>query len=373
MPKQTGIYKKKMKHGFKYYGAKWWKGKTYVTSLYPTSQEAAEAREQLIKELKKGFRIDKRKITVKEFLKLYFRKYLIPKYNNGDIEKSSLKTMESFIRNGIIPRIGDERLQKLNTEMMQDLQNDLRRHYSANIVNKIMGLFKRALKIAKRWNYIAFNPAEDIEIIKVKSSETLVLTDEEFLILFQNASLREKAAITLGRFGGLRISETFGLKFDDFHFNQKLIHIQRQFYNGEIKPPKGGKERFVPILPDLEPIIKAWKLKCGSREWLFPGRHGKPLRPGGWNEKYLKPLLKQLNLPDITYHSFRHSFDTMLYDMGVKARDVMQMMGHSDIRTSMLYDKESPEHLVEITRSIKVFNDGFLRNSLRISGFKETI
>jgi myosin heavy subunit len=62
--------------------------------------------------------------------------------------------MESFIRNGIIPRIGDERLQKLDTEMMQDLQNDIRRHYSARIVNEIMGRSEGPVRIVGggKWN-----------------------------------------------------------------------------------------------------------------------------------------------------------------------------------------------------------------------------
>jgi len=40
MPKHPGVYKK----GKKWYGAKWWKGKTYVTRLCNTAEEAAYLR-----------------------------------------------------------------------------------------------------------------------------------------------------------------------------------------------------------------------------------------------------------------------------------------------------------------------------------------
>jgi hypothetical protein len=65
MPKHTGIYRK----GNKYYGAKWYNGKTYVTSLYPTADETTQAREELIKNLKKGITPDRKGITVKDFIK----------------------------------------------------------------------------------------------------------------------------------------------------------------------------------------------------------------------------------------------------------------------------------------------------------------
>ena len=79
MPKYPGIHSKILKSGtVKYYGSKW-KGKTYTTSLYPTAQEAYEALRVLIKELQSGIRLDKKHITVEQFIRLYIKKYIEPK------------------------------------------------------------------------------------------------------------------------------------------------------------------------------------------------------------------------------------------------------------------------------------------------------
>ena len=79
MPKYPGIHSKILKSGtVKYYGSKW-KGKTYTTSLYPTAQEAYEALQVLIKELQSGIRLDKKHITVEQFIRLYIKKYIEPK------------------------------------------------------------------------------------------------------------------------------------------------------------------------------------------------------------------------------------------------------------------------------------------------------
>jgi len=46
----------------------------------------------------------------------------------------------------------------------------------------------------------------------------------------------------------------------------------------------------------------------------------------------------------------------------------MQILGHTSLQMTVdTYDRESPEHLVKITRNVKVFNGAFHRKSLRIS------
>ena len=43
-----------------------------------------------------------------------------------------------------------------------------------------------------------------------------------------------------------------------------------------------GKHRYVPILPDLEPLLKEMYLKSAG-PWLFPGRkEGQPIYPSTW-------------------------------------------------------------------------------------------
>jgi hypothetical protein len=65
----------------------------------------------MIQQLKKGIYLDKRKITVEQFLTRYCEKYLIPKVKEGDLEESSYYTIENYLRNGMVKRIGSHRLQ----------------------------------------------------------------------------------------------------------------------------------------------------------------------------------------------------------------------------------------------------------------------
>jgi integrase len=375
MPKYPGVHRKNLKSGnMKYYGAKWYKrsgetkGKSYTTALYSTAAEAADARDGMIQQLKKGMYLDKKKVTVEQFLTRYCEKYLIPKVKEGDLEESSYYTIENYLRNGIAKRIGSHRLQQLeqDPEEINELKLSLLKHYTPKTTSTMLSVFKTALKIAKRWKYITHNPLEDIDNIKIREAFPNVLTDEEFMVLFQNAPMREKTMVALGRLAGLRISEVLGLKREDIIFKQDLICVQRQWYRSMEKTPKGNKPRYVPLLPDLKPILETWLLQCNSEEWLFTGPSGRPLNGSGWQRSHYYPLLERLDLPKVKFHSFRHCFNKMLYDAGLRRRDVMQITGHSSVKMSMHYDRESPKHLVKITRSVILFNDSFLRISLRI-------
>jgi len=136
--------------------------------------------------------------------------------------------------------------------------------------------------------------------------------------------------------------------------------------NGYLKPPKKKSIGQVPILFELEPLLKEWKLQCPSPKWLFPGRKGMPMNAGHWARKNFKEILRMLDLPLVRFHSLRHAFDVMMHDLGVPTREIMQMMGHKNLKMTLgLYDRASIEHLVKVTHDVRFLGSAFLRNSLR--------
>lgn len=346
MPKYKGVYSK----GKKFYGAKWYQGKTYTTKVCDTAGEAAEALEELTKNLKGGLKYDKKNITVLDFIILYLKSYIIPKKN---LQKITLRNIERRLRNGIIPHLGKRKLLSLTPIDLQKLQNILLSRYKISSARTTMSEFKRVLKRAVIWDYIPRDPSVGLDIIPVSIDKPDILTPCDLAVIMDNAELREKSAIGLGYLAGLRISEIFGLMWNKIDFKEHTIQVDLQFCEGDLKLPKTGV-RIVPILPELEPILKEWKLKSRSLTWLFPGRGDKPMAPAHWVSNYFYPLLKDLGLPRVKPHSLRHGFDKMMHDEGIPTRDVMQMMGHKTVKMSLHYDRESPKRLINVTRDIKL-------------------
>ena len=359
MPKYPGVHTKTLKSGtVKYYGSKWWEGRTYNTSLHPTASEAWESLQELIKELRLGKRFDKRSITVQQFIELYLEHYIKPK----NIDPSTKKSISSRLRNAIIPYIGKRRLQSLRPEDMQQFQNQLLGDYSAPTVNRYIGELRRVLKRALIWDYLLKDITLGLDNIAEKAHKPDILEPQQILSIMYDPQipLRDRCLIGLGGFAGLRISEALAVQKSKIDFDEHTIFINLQSCQGVLKPPKANSERYVPILPDFEHILK--EMYIMSTYWLFPGsKKERPITVAAWTRLYFHPLLQELGLPHIRYHSLRHAFNKMLYDQGIPQREVMQIMGHKPQGMTWHYDRESVERCVKLARRIR-FLKSFSQN-----------
>lgn len=357
MPKLKGIYQR----GIGFYGAKWYKGKTYTTRIYLTAQEASDALDELIGNLQRGLQHNKKNITVAEFIDIFIEKYLLQKPR---IQKLTIEHIRNRLKKGIIPFVGKKKLQALTPEILQELQNRLFLKYAESTAIVTMRAFKQVLKRAVVWKYLVSDPSQGLDSFAPLIEKPVSLTIEQigFILEDKNINLRERAIIGIGVFAGLRRSEIFGLTWDKIDFKAHTIKIDMQYCQGEYKRPKHSSIRAVPILQELEPLLKEYRLQSSSMNWIFPGLKRQPMSAAGWIRLYFKPILKKYNLPDVKFHSLRHLFDTAMHNAGVPTRDIMQMMGHKSAKMTLdVYDRQSPDHLVRVTKDTKLLGTSSTR------------
>lgn len=263
------------------------------------------------------------------------------------------------MRNQVIPFIGHLRLKDIDGEVVQDYQNALLAKYKPSTAKIAFSDFKRMIRRAIIWGYIAQDPTLGIENIVYEKAKPVILEPQQILSIMYDLQqpLRERCIVGILGFTGMRISECFALMKEKINFEENIIRIDFRYYQGVVKPVRPsskGKPRKVPILPDLESVLKEWYLMVGGGKWLFPGRFEKPLNPQQWSRVYFKQILRDCSLPLITPHALRHGFDKMCSDRGVPPRELMQIMGHSTPEMTFgTYDRESVERLVQVTRNIK--------------------
>lgn len=123
---------------------------------------------------------------------------------------------------------------------------------------------------------------------------------------------------------------------------------------------KGGKSREIPVRHDLQKLLLAYldaaRLDEASRDTpLFPtanrrsGRLTTNAMTGADICRMVKRRLKDAGLPQrLSPHSFRVTTVTDLLTQGVPLEDVQYLAGHSDPRTTRLYDRRQKR----ITRNI---------------------
>ena len=156
-------------------------------------------------------------------------------------------------------------------------------------------------------------------------------------------SLRDRAMLEIIYSSGLRVSEVINIKMGDISFEAGFITIKG----------KGSKERVVPIneatLSTLVQYIEESRpeiLRKRDSRFLFLAKGGKPMtRQRLW--QIIKTYSKGLSI-QISPHTLRHCFASHLLDGGADLRALQKMLGHTDISTTQIYTKVTPERLKKI-------------------------
>jgi integrase/recombinase XerC len=161
--------------------------------------------------------------------------------------------------------------------------------------------------------------------------------------------LRRDLAVLLLLYGaGLRIAEALGL-------SEGTIDMLLQSGNDALTiAGKGGRQRMVPLLPQVLEALRAYRDTCpffaalADREPLFVGARGGPLRPE-IVQRRVRQLRTQLALPeDLTPHALRHSFATHLLGAGGDLRTIQELLGHASLSTTQRYTDVNDERLLEV-------------------------
>lgn len=128
-------------------------------------------------------------------------------------------------------------------------------------------------------------------------------------------------------FSGMRASEVSTLTVDQIDWAT----------NNFVLPKTKTKPRRVPIAMNIKNELLEYVK--GKDKYLFPvsSKRGYVWRQG-W-QKHIDLRLKVLGIKrdGLTTHSFRHSFITNLWEENVPAPDIMNIVGHSDITTTLKY------------------------------------
>lgn len=180
-------------------------------------------------------------------------------------------------------------------------------------------------KPSKNKPYISTSPLEDIKIFNVER-RTRKANPKEDIIKFLNfiKTRNERFYIFLKlTFSTLaRRGEIFRLSFDDIDLTKKTLTF---------KNTKGKKPRILPLSNLALDVLKSCERFNESR-LVFPDM---------WADKtsyYLRTYRSQVRLKThITIHSLRHSGASMLYELGEPIGVISELLGHSDIHTTMIY------------------------------------
>ena len=138
---------------------------------------------------------------------------------------------------------------------------------------------------------------------------------------------------------GLRVSELLGLQWGDVDFENLTVKIQRSVVEGKVNPTKTeASESTLPLDPDLAGALLAHKAASkhvADSDFVFAGDEGKPRWKDGLLADYLKPAAARAEIGAIGWHTFRHTYSTLLHAFGTTPAVQKELLRHANIQTTM--------------------------------------
>lgn len=262
-----------------------------------------------------------------------------------DVKKTSQNTelsyqrdlmkMMRFLRTQKVEKSKDVTETNLNSYIL-DLE---KKGMAAATVSRNIASMKAFYLYMLKNGEVATDPAEHLKAPKVEKKVPDVLSVAEMERLLEQPGtrtakgLRDRAMLELLYATGIRVTELISLHLEDV--NWKLDYIICRDRNKERIIPFGAKAR--KALDQYIQFARAELVGGKECEMLFPNCSGESMsRQGFW--KLLKQYVKQAGIQmEITPHTLRHSFAAHLVDNGADLHMVQEMLGHSDISTTMMY------------------------------------
>ena len=210
--------------------------------------------------------------------------------------------------------------------------------------------FKQILQEAVRDGIIAVNPCDDVKAPSRDTAEKKPLTPQQVSRLKSLLDSEELTpllvAVRLALFAGLRRAEICALRWQDLDAKAGTITVRQAICNKTLKfketKTKAGA-RTIPLDDDtLEYLVKfrASRLKlllaCGKsvEDACITAEP---------DEEFMKPDTATARIThfcrgngyDVTPHSLRHTYCTLLFAAGVDLKTVQYLMGHDDAKTTL--------------------------------------
>ncbi len=176
--------------------------------------------------------------------------------------------------------------------------------------------------------------------MKVPDSIPVVPSIEEIEMLLKAApNIRDRALITVLYSSGIRLNECVKLKINDIDSKRMVIRVE----NG-----KGKKDRFTLLSSRALALLRKYFKQYRPEYVLFQGRAGKPLHKRSVGRIVTDARKKAAIKKNITPHTLRHAFATHLLEKGVSLQIIQKLLGHSDIKTTLIYLRVSMDMVKEV-------------------------
>ena len=222
----------------------------------------------------------------------------------------------------------------------------LARNSKLSYFNKLRACLNQAFED----RIIPINPCRGVERFRPEEGVRMYLTIDEVRLLAQTDCEypRIKDAFLFSCMTGLRRSDILRLTWGD-------IHKQGDFTRIIFRQKKTEGQEYLDITPQAAQLMGEPK---GIKDHIFEDIHS----PSCTNKAVQEWVLNAGIHKKISFHCARHTFATMMLDLGTDIYTVSKLLGHRDLSTTQIYVKVLDKNKQKAVSNIPDILSGFKKS-----------
>ena len=266
-----------------------------------------------------------------------------------NLKESTYMCYTTLVQKHIVPYFEKKPQQLLSKNGLQIFYNDkIASGLSTQSAKMILLLLERILTFSEEQELLPMVKRTKVHP-KTIPFEKELLSPEELSLLSRYLVEADSAFATgvlLCMYTGIRIGELCGIKGADIDVKRGILTIRRtvsRITNPDsssggsqtivfISTPKSlSSIRTIPLPDQIIPFLQKWSV---SDQFYFLTGCTKPTEPRNVQRQF-KNILKGCNLPQVTFHSLRHSFATLCIENGIDSKALSEILGHSSVKITL--------------------------------------
>jgi integrase len=252
-----------------------------------------------------------------------------------------------------LPRWRTWKLADVEPADVRDLFGAMRKAgRSTSAIKKLRAALSALFATALDDGLLRSNPVAGVRIPAARDQEPVeerpkALTRADLAVLLAAVPAEWRLLFEFLAHTGMGISETVGLRWEHLDLGENpKVQVREQFYKGQRKGLKSSNgRRDIPLSPGMAARLLAHRRDNyrGPRTPVFASKAGTEVEPANVYHRVLAPAAKAVGFTSevevngkrptrstVSFHTFRHTCASMLFEAGRNVKQVSEWLGHAD-------------------------------------------